>query len=60
MITVEYHIPKFNSIMDKIEQERELISWCWKNFPDGNWVVRTSSVLFCNERDAVLFALRWL
>ncbi len=59
MITVEYYVPEFKSILDKVDQEREIIKWCWEHFPDGQWRIKQSSALFWNEQDAFVFALRW-
>ena len=56
---VNYSTP-YDWISLKIEQEREIIAWCQKHFPDGNWRVGSWSAFFKNEKDAVWFSLKWL
>lgn len=55
---VNYSTP-YDWISLKIEQEREIIEWCQKNFPDGDWSVGAWSAFFKKEKDAVYFSLRW-
>jgi hypothetical protein len=48
-----------NYIVDKINQERELIDWCQHQFPNGGWVIHAHMAEFKRKEDAMLFALRW-
>ena len=60
-VQIEYASPSepLGWIDTKINQERELIKWCQENCT-GHWIVRQHNVEFSNDKDAMLFTLRWL
>ena len=38
----------------------EIISWCQRNFKDvGTWLYTLDTIYFTNEKEYVMFLLRW-